>query len=75
MKNQYLLNFQMGYAKLTQKGCGIHLRQFARAFIFDDGTTRVVFVSADACMIAHGLKNAVSVIFSCIANLQKHFRG
>ncbi|ERL84934.1 neutral ceramidase [Dendroctonus ponderosae] len=49
----------MGYAKLTQKGCGIHLRQFARAFIFDDGTTRVVFVSADACMISHGLKNAV----------------
>ncbi|XP_050294251.1 neutral ceramidase [Anthonomus grandis grandis] len=49
----------MGYAKLDQQGCGIHLRQFARAFIFDDGNTRVVFVSADACMVSYGLKNAV----------------
>ncbi|XP_066146802.1 neutral ceramidase isoform X2 [Euwallacea fornicatus] len=49
----------MGYAKLTQKGCGIHLRQYARAFIFDDGTNRVLYVSADACMISHGLRNAV----------------
>lgn len=49
----------MGYAKLTQKGCGLHLRQFARAFIFDDGTSRVVFVSIDACMVGYSLKNAV----------------
>lgn len=51
----------MGYAKLNQKGCGIHLRQFARAFIFDDGDTRVVYVSADACMVSHGFRNAVSI--------------
>ncbi|KAL1506815.1 hypothetical protein ABEB36_006106 [Hypothenemus hampei] len=49
----------MGYAKLDQKGCGIHLRQFARAYIFDDGTTRVLYVTADACMISHGLRTAV----------------
>ncbi|CAH1134646.1 unnamed protein product [Ceutorhynchus assimilis] len=49
----------MGYAKLNQKGCGIHLRQFARAFIFDDGNTRVLFVSLDACMVSHGLRHAV----------------
>jgi len=53
----------MGYAKLTQKGCGIHLRQFARAFIFDDGQNRVVYVSADACMVSHGLRLAVSDFF------------
>ncbi|KAF7283401.1 hypothetical protein GWI33_000693 [Rhynchophorus ferrugineus] len=49
----------MGYAKLDQKGCGLHLRQFARAFIFDDGANRVLFVSIDACMVGFSLKNAV----------------
>ena len=51
----------MGYAKLNQKGCGVHLRQFTRAFIFDDKTTRVVFASIDACMVPFGLKDAVSI--------------
>lgn len=52
---------QMGYAKSSQTGQGLHLRQFARAFIIDDGTNRVVFVSADVGMIGHGLRNAVSL--------------
>jgi hypothetical protein len=52
--------FQMGYGKSSQKGCGIHLRQFSRAFIFDDGTKRAVFVSVDAGMMAHGVHYAVS---------------
>jgi neutral ceramidase len=49
----------MGYGKSSQKGCGIHLRQFSRAFIFDDGTKRAVFVSVDAGMMAHGVHYAV----------------
>lgn len=49
----------MGYAKTGQKGCGIHLRQFARAFILDDGETRAAFVTVDTCMGAHGLRRSV----------------
>lgn len=46
----------MGYAKMDQIGRGIHLRQFARAFIIDDGDERLVFVSADCGMGAHGVR-------------------
>ncbi|CAH2009711.1 unnamed protein product [Acanthoscelides obtectus] len=49
----------MGYAKSGQKGCGIHLRQYSRAYIFDDGTKRAAFVTVDACMMHHGIKKAV----------------
>ncbi|XP_022919563.1 neutral ceramidase [Onthophagus taurus] len=58
------VNF-MGYAQLAQKGAGIHLRQFARAFIIGDGTKRVAFVSVDVGMIGYGLREAV------IENLSK----
>ena len=50
----------MGYAKLGQKGKGIHLRQFARAFILDDGNERIVFVTVDCAMIGNGLRREVS---------------
>ncbi|XP_057661283.1 neutral ceramidase [Diorhabda carinulata] len=49
----------MGYAKANQKGCGIHLRQFSRAFIFNDGKNLMTFVTVDACMMNHPLKQAV----------------
>ncbi|KAF4523070.1 hypothetical protein B566_EDAN013058 [Ephemera danica] len=49
----------MGYARLEQKGGGIHLRQFSRAFIFDDGERRVVFVSVDVAMISYALQKEV----------------
>ncbi|RZC32111.1 neutral ceramidase [Asbolus verrucosus] len=49
----------MGYAKSSQKGCGIHLRQFSRAFIVDDDVKRAAFVSVDAAMMAHGVVEAV----------------
>lgn len=52
----------MGYAKTGQRGCGIHLRQFSRAFIFDDGKNMATFVSIDACMMNHGVKKAVSIL-------------
>lgn len=49
----------MGYAKLTQKGEGLHLRQFARAFIIDDGISRLTFVSADIGMMGHALRRVI----------------
>lgn len=49
----------MGYAKIRQKGHGIHLRQFSRAFIIQDGSNRVVFVSVDAGMISDSVKSNV----------------
>lgn len=54
-----VLSFQMGYASLDQKGIGLHLRQFARAFIIDDDKHRVAFVSVDACMISDSVKREV----------------
>ena len=54
------LVLQMGYGKMGQKGKGIHLRQFSRAFIFDDGKNRMVFISVDCAMIGHGLRREVS---------------
>lgn len=59
----------MGYAKLGQKGKGIHLRQFARAFILDDGKERLVFVSVDCAMIGNGLRREV------LARLQHTYGG
>lgn len=50
----------MGYAEFSQRGHGIHLRQFSRAFIFEDEQgERVVFVSADAGMMGHAVKRDV----------------
>ncbi|XP_029047034.2 neutral ceramidase isoform X1 [Osmia bicornis bicornis] len=49
----------MGYAKIDQKGSGIHLRTFSRAFIIDDGEQRFVFVSVDSAMIGNGVRQAV----------------
>lgn len=51
---------QMGYAEFSQRGHGIHLRQFSRAFIFEDELgERIVFVSADAGMMGHAVKRDV----------------
>lgn len=53
----------MGYAQLEQTGHGIHLRQFSRAFVFEDGSgdtaQRLVFVSVDAAMMGHGVRKEV----------------
>lgn len=51
--------FQMGYAKIDQKGSGLHLRTFSRAFIIDDGEERFVFVSVDSAMIGNGIRQTV----------------
>ncbi|XP_017893250.1 neutral ceramidase isoform X2 [Ceratina calcarata] len=57
----------MGYAKIDQKGLGIHLRTFSRAFIIDDGEERFVFVSVDSAMISNGVRKSV------LQKLQEHF--
>ena len=49
----------MGYANPAQINNGIHLRLFSRAFIIEDGNTRVVFVSADMGMMATIVKIGV----------------
>lgn len=49
----------MGYAKMDQKGNGLHLRTFSRAFIIDDGEERFVFVSVDSAMIGHDIRQEV----------------
>ncbi|KAL0125798.1 hypothetical protein PUN28_004691 [Cardiocondyla obscurior] len=49
----------MGYAKIEQKGAGLHLRLFARAFIIDDGIERFVFVSVDSAMIGNDIRQEV----------------
>ncbi len=43
------INF-MGYAVPGQRGTGIHQRLRARAYAFDDGSKRAVFVSVDGGM-------------------------
>ncbi|XP_049537702.1 neutral ceramidase [Anopheles darlingi] len=58
----------MGYAQITQRGTGIHLRQYARSYIVDDGSGgRFVFVSVDAGMMGHAVKRDV------VAVLQKKY--
>ena len=52
----------MGYAKMEQKGKGLHLRTFARAFIIDDGTERFVFVSVDNAMISNDIRQEVTYV-------------
>jgi len=49
----------MGYARLEQKGAGIHLRQFARSFLFDDASSRLLFVSVDVAMVSAGVRKEV----------------
>ncbi|KAI5756031.1 hypothetical protein M8J77_021515 [Diaphorina citri] len=49
----------MGYAKMEQKGVGIHLRLFSRAFVIDDGERRFVFVSVDSGMIGYNIRAEV----------------
>lgn len=51
----------MGFAKAGQNTAGIHTRLFSRAYIFDDGTKRGVFVSVDMGMMGQLLKLEVSL--------------
>ncbi|MFC4160575.1 neutral/alkaline ceramidase [Chitinimonas lacunae] len=59
----------MGYASLEQKTAGIHMRQWARAFVVRDEASgrRVAFVNTDLGMVFQGVHQAV------LAKLQARF--
>lgn len=46
----------MGYGNLEQQGSGVHLRQWARAFIIERDGARVVFVNVDCAMMSDGVR-------------------
>lgn len=53
---------QMGYAHLSQRGKGLHLRQYSRAFIIqDDSGKRAAFISVDGAMQSYTIKRDVSI--------------
>lgn len=54
----------MGYAHMAQRGKGLHLRQYSRAFIVENEGKRVVFVSVDNSMMAYSVKREVSILLS-----------
>jgi neutral ceramidase len=50
----------MGYANMDQRGQGIHMRQFSRAFILQDSNgRRVVYASVEVGMISHAMRRDV----------------
>ena len=49
----------MGYAKQGQNTKGIHIRQYSRAFIFEESGSRNVFVSIDCGMMSQLVKMKV----------------
>nr|XP_049696642.1 neutral ceramidase [Helicoverpa armigera] len=49
----------MGYAEVGQSGRGLHLRQFARSFIFVKGDTRIVLVTAEVQAVGIAVRRQV----------------
>ncbi|XP_068632548.1 neutral ceramidase-like [Battus philenor] len=60
------INF-MGYAEIGQSGQGLHLRQFSRAFIFVQGNTRIVLVTAEVISVGIAVRREV------VKNLQERY--
>ena len=54
----------MGYAKQGQNTKGIHIRQYSRAFVFEESGLRNVFVSIDCGMMSQLVKMKVYKICS-----------
>ncbi|KAK4881184.1 hypothetical protein RN001_004503, partial [Aquatica leii] len=52
------VNF-LGYANPWQIGSGLHLRQYARAYVIEDDPKKFAFVSIDTAMIGYFIKNKV----------------
>ena len=50
----------MGYAKQGQNTAGIHIRQYSRAYVFEQDGERNVFVSVDAGMMGQLVKMKVN---------------
>lgn len=49
----------MGYASMKQKGRGIHLRQFSRAVVIEEGGRHFVLASVECGMMGHGVRMEV----------------
>lgn len=56
----------MGYASPSPLTSGIHTRLYSRAFVIEDDTNRVVFVSVDVGMIDQSVKTEVCIVYTCI---------
>ena len=52
----------MGYAKQGQNTKGIHIRQYSRAFVFEESGYRNVFVSVGCGMMGQLVKKKVNYI-------------
>ena len=59
----YHVSAQMGYATPDQTAGGLHFRLYSRAFIVDDGSKRVVFVTADIGMASQRLRLEVGRVW------------
>ncbi|KAK4881470.1 hypothetical protein RN001_004789 [Aquatica leii] len=57
----------LGYGNPFQKGSGLHLRQYARAFVIKKDLQCVAFVSIDTTMTGFGLRKQV------LSTLQKNY--
>jgi neutral ceramidase len=49
----------LGYGKTDQRTAGIHLRLRSRAFVFDDGTSRLLLVVAELPLPAQNVTDEV----------------
>lgn len=49
----------MGYGSGSQKGSGIHMRQFARSYIFESGGEQVLLVTIDALTGTNAVRSEV----------------
>lgn len=54
----------MGYASPSPLTSGIHTRLYSRAFVIEDDTNRVVFVSVDVGMIDQSVKTEVCIVYT-----------
>lgn len=63
----------MGFADPAQTTAGIFMRLYARAFIFGDEKSRVVFVCSDLCMIFQAVKQAVVRKLAADAELSRWY--
>jgi hypothetical protein len=49
----------MGMAEPTQKGEGLLMRSYARAYVFKQGDKKIAYVTSDICMVFQGIRQAV----------------
>jgi neutral ceramidase len=63
----------MGFAETKQTTQGIYMRLWSRAFIIGDEHSRIVYVTADLCMIYQAVKQAVNARVAKDAELSQYY--